>query len=145
MVADIEIRAKKPELNDLSPQVFFASIFIVTAVVSLFINIFLSFIFGFVALIFGMLILTRVSQPLERIVVKNGLLIAYRGEKKLWQEYLTELSKIDIDTYSEYECVRGQTMIVFNLNSGDSFSMFYTNYTRADLTRIKNVVDNKNH
>lgn len=145
MVVDIEVKAKRPELGDLSPQVFFGSIFLFGAITTIFMNLLLSFILGIVALIFGMLILTRTSQPIEKIIASSGILKAYRGEKILWSVSLDKLTSVDIDTYSEYNRMRGQTMIVFYLKNGDSYSIYYTNYSQSDLIKIKNIVAEANN
>lgn len=137
---DAEIKAQKPSLNDLSPQIFFCTIFCLGSIIALLGNILLAFILGFVALIFGMLIFVRTSQPTERTVLSSGVLKVYKGKKLLWSADAHDIASIDIDTYSEYNRMRGQTMIVFYLKSGDSYSIHYTNYSNTDLFKIKSLI-----
>lgn len=57
---------------------------------------------------------------------------------------VSNICSVDIDTYSEYKEMRGQTMVVFSLLDGDSWSIKYVNYSYSQLKSLKFFLEGLN-
>lgn len=138
---DLDLTAQKATSNDVAPQYFFAIVFFIFSLFGALHSFITWFYFSFISLIFFMFSLIRTKAAMERVLIKDDIITVFNGSTIRFKSALTDIVSLDIDSYSEFTAMRGQTAIIFYLKSGDSHSVFYVNYTQRQLKEIKSCIE----
>lgn len=142
MHVDYELKAKIPEGSDFLVQKFWIGFLLILGACFTFVSIFLMlpFLMG-ISAFYGYIIFRR-SNGSEVIRIDEKSIKAYRNNKIILSLDIDQIVDIDVDSFSTNNVMRGQSMIVFHLLTGDSRSINYVNYEYDDLKALKNRILN---
>jgi len=148
-----KIEGEQPHVSEVLPMYFGAGFILILALfifvvefvrspsIPIVENLIQIFPLIFASIIFYLFSLVRTKAHSERIEIVDGILYVYRKEIRRWFKPIEEIENIDIETFSENLAMRGQTLIVFYIKNGQSWSTSYVNYTEKQLKELKRFVE----
>lgn len=139
-----KVEAQKPHVSEVMPQYFTAGFLLVFSIVFLLVDAISTIPILFGALIVYMFSLMRTKADSERIEIIDNVVYVFRKNIRRWHKPIEEIEMLDINTFDEHIAMRGQTMMVFYLKTGESWSTTYVNYSQKQLKDLKHYIESRN-